>query len=513
MTQQVPTGLTLAQINLPPTADQWNTAELTVANTLGLPTTSWGPGAPERVILAVVANMQQQADVAASIAIQGGFLSFAAFGTVSWTAADGSAQTAFVTPDPSIPAQNPTGALGWLDVLADGAYNVQRILSSPAGGNLAILNTQATTYGPFAPGAYHVSQPSATGAPGYTNTASLTIPQSSSPGGVITAASNASPIAVTTTSPHGRATGDTVFIAGALGNTAANGAWIITVTGANSYTLNGSAGNGAYTASSATEYTPTLMAFTADVSGTGGNALPNTVNHSVTSIIGVSVSNAGQWLGTNVESNGSVVNRCRLRLAALSPNGAKGAYAFVALSAITLGPTLFPAVSVSSAITRVLVTATVGVVTVTIANATGAPGAADVTATDTVIQAFADPISVMEITQAASNLAVTVLATIYVPLAQVSAVGPVAQLAVNTYFQQLPIGGVTDPGGAANVMPIEGVKGAIFAACSAALITVQDLTMTLNGSPANLSMSTTQVANFTNLATFVAGTDLTVVGV
>ena len=32
-----------------------------------------------------------------------------------------------------------------------------------------------------------------------------------------------------------------------LGNTAANGQWVITVTGTNTFTLNGSTGNGAYT--------------------------------------------------------------------------------------------------------------------------------------------------------------------------------------------------------------------------------------------------------------------------
>jgi hypothetical protein len=65
-------------------------------------------------------------------------------------------------------------------------------------------------------------------------------------GGTITGATNASPIAITTTLPHGLATGNRVTIAGVTGNTAANGTFIITVTGANTFTLNGSTGNGAY---------------------------------------------------------------------------------------------------------------------------------------------------------------------------------------------------------------------------------------------------------------------------
>lgn len=62
----------------------------------------------------------------------------------------------------------------------------------------------------------------------------------------ISAATNASPISVTATS-HGFSTNDWVVISGVVGNTAANGVWQITVVDANTFTLNGSTGNGAYT--------------------------------------------------------------------------------------------------------------------------------------------------------------------------------------------------------------------------------------------------------------------------
>jgi len=64
---------------------------------------------------------------------------------------------------------------------------------------------------------------------------------------VITAATNASPIVVTTLTPHGRATGDSVRITGALGNTAANGARTVVVTDAFTFSLVGSTGSGSYT--------------------------------------------------------------------------------------------------------------------------------------------------------------------------------------------------------------------------------------------------------------------------
>jgi hypothetical protein len=62
----------------------------------------------------------------------------------------------------------------------------------------------------------------------------------------ITAATNVSPIVITAAS-HGLATGDMVNITGVLGNTAANGAWFVTVTDANTFSLIGSTGNGAWT--------------------------------------------------------------------------------------------------------------------------------------------------------------------------------------------------------------------------------------------------------------------------
>jgi hypothetical protein len=62
----------------------------------------------------------------------------------------------------------------------------------------------------------------------------------------ITGATNATPIAITCTA-HGYSTGDTVVIISVGGNTAANGTWEITSTGADTFTLDGSAGNAAYT--------------------------------------------------------------------------------------------------------------------------------------------------------------------------------------------------------------------------------------------------------------------------
>ena len=62
----------------------------------------------------------------------------------------------------------------------------------------------------------------------------------------ITAATNATPIVVTTTVANGLVTGDQVVVSGVLGNTAANGTFKIVALTTSSFQLVGSVGNGAY---------------------------------------------------------------------------------------------------------------------------------------------------------------------------------------------------------------------------------------------------------------------------
>ena len=63
----------------------------------------------------------------------------------------------------------------------------------------------------------------------------------------VTAATNATPITITTNLDHLRSTGDTINIAGVQGNTAANGTHTITVLSATTFELDSSSGNGTYT--------------------------------------------------------------------------------------------------------------------------------------------------------------------------------------------------------------------------------------------------------------------------
>lgn len=64
---------------------------------------------------------------------------------------------------------------------------------------------------------------------------------------------NASPIEIQTTEDHNYTTGQRVFVYGVYGTTAANGSHVITKTGPNSFTLDGTTGNGDYEFGGATQ--------------------------------------------------------------------------------------------------------------------------------------------------------------------------------------------------------------------------------------------------------------------
>jgi hypothetical protein len=88
----------------------------------------------------------------------------------------------------------------------------------------------------------------------------------------IASSTNATPIAITTSGSHNLGTGNTVVISGHLTNTAANGTWTITKTGATTFTLDTSVGNGVggatgTVAASGVYYEPPIRLLTATGAG------------------------------------------------------------------------------------------------------------------------------------------------------------------------------------------------------------------------------------------------------
>lgn len=110
----------------------------------------------------------------------------------------------------------------------------------------------------------------------------------------VTAASNANPITITTSTPHNLTNNQLVGVYGVQGNTNANGGWNITVVNTTQFTLNGAVGNADYT-SGGKITVPGAMPPSPTSSPTGffeGSSVLAVGNDGVTSAIGDTVTAA-----------------------------------------------------------------------------------------------------------------------------------------------------------------------------------------------------------------------------
>lgn len=332
------------QVPTNPAAGTWLGQMLTVAAAVQLPTTSWQPGAPERTILAIQAVTFAQQDVQISLMAQGGFLQSAASGSVTFTLLNGTTVTTPVTPDPSNAAQNPTGALGWEDALANNVYDVFRLQPTAASGPLAFVNLGVSTVGPYAESSYHAGNPT-TGAT-YSNPASLTIPPSAiaGTGGQVAGVTPGQTYTlISTTSAHGLTAGLTVFLQlppstgiNIFTGNSVPGSGFALVVSATSTTFTVQVGSAGTWTAGGTVYLCTVQTMTADATGIGSNAGPGQVTTTITQNANVFVSNVVAWSGTNWESNASLQSRCILSLANRSPNGPSQSYVYYAETAAQL---------------------------------------------------------------------------------------------------------------------------------------------------------------------------------
>ncbi|MBM3969998.1 MAG: hypothetical protein FJ302_09060, partial [Planctomycetes bacterium] len=87
--------------------------------------------------------------------------------------------------------------------------------------------------------------------------------------GVVSAASNATPIVITSNA-HGLINGNQVTVSGVGGNTAANGTFTVTVLDGNSFRLDNSIGNGVYAAGTGTWFRTTDARFDGDLDNKAG---------------------------------------------------------------------------------------------------------------------------------------------------------------------------------------------------------------------------------------------------
>ena len=308
-----------------------------LANAGNLPVTSWQSGGTAWTELLVFAAGLSQSDANVSLIAQGALLDFAATGTVTYVNAQGNVVTVPVTPDPSIPAQNPTGALGWLDALADSVYSTTRLVAGFANGPLYYANTTGSSLGTYAAGTFHVAN-TATGAT-YSNQVAFTFAASSAKGTSIVGLSNVTAgVFVATSTPHTLANGTVVYLSG-CGNLTFGVVQVITASGFN---LLGATWNGVG-GTSGKVWSTSSVNCVADAIGPSSSAVAGAVTLTTTSVPGGAVSNAtAAWSGAAWESNVGLAARCRYKLQSLSVNGPKGAYAFAALTSSLLLATQSP---------------------------------------------------------------------------------------------------------------------------------------------------------------------------
>lgn len=360
----------------------WLGIMLTLATSLGLPTTAWQSGGPELLIYCTEAVTFAQADVQISIMAQGGFGQSAASGTVTFVTLQGATVTAPVTPDPSNSSQNPSGSLGWLDVWGQNNYQTTRLSAAAATGPLAIVNLGAGTPGPYTAGTYHVA--SASGAT-YSNPTSVTIPPSAiagTGGQVAGVVPGAQYTILTTTSAHGLSPGQSVYlqIPQSTGITIfpqgnpVPGSGFAIVTAVTSTTFQVSVPSSGVWTAGGTVYLCTVATMAADVAGIASSAGPGTVTTTVTQNANLFCTNLIGWSGTNWESNQAYLARTLLSLAAQSPNGPSQAYVYFAETAGQLLAAQTPAYVLTNGPVQASETANpqTGIVTTVVASATPA---------------------------------------------------------------------------------------------------------------------------------------------
>jgi len=199
---------------------EWLEKLLEIGESVKLKTRAWQQGSMVLSILTIGSYALSLVDSVVSGVAQGGFLDYAATGTISYTDASGVTTTTPVTPE---------GGPGFLDILTDGLYDTQRVEKASAGGVEAFCNTGGATYGPLAAGTVHVSN-GATKIQ-YSTTQPITIPPSPVVGtAVSTIANYFGQIEVVTTTPHGLSTGDVVAVIGATGIPSIAGTFFARVT-------------------------------------------------------------------------------------------------------------------------------------------------------------------------------------------------------------------------------------------------------------------------------------------
>jgi uncharacterized phage protein gp47/JayE len=140
---------------------------------------------------------------------------------------------------------------------------------------------------------------------------------------------------------------------------------------------------------------------TADEAGSDSNASAGEIDDLVTTLLGVTCTNAAAAVATDEATPDQIADLCREKLGALSPNGARDAYSYVAKTSTLTGVTTVTRV-------RVFGDTDTGDVTVYLAGPAGAVGGSDVTAVTAALAQYATPLCVTLSVASASTVNVPV---------------------------------------------------------------------------------------------------------
>lgn len=175
----------------------------------------------------------------------------------------------------------------------------------------------------------------------------------------------------------------------------------------------------------------------AEEAGSASSAGVGEIDELVTTLLGVTCSNATAAVGIDEQDEATTRQQCRDKLGALSPNGPRDAYAYVARNSELTGTT---------GVTRVRVVgdSTTGEVTVYLAGPAGAVSNPDRALVEDAIVEWATPLCVTPTVLAASNVTVPVTYTLWcydtvnLTAAEVEAA---VEDALEELFATRPIGG------------------------------------------------------------------------
>ena len=176
---------------------------------------------------------------------------------------------------------------------------------------------------------------------------------------------------------------------------------------------------------------------TADEAGSASNASAGDIDTLVTSMLGVTVTNATAAIGVDEEEDADLRTRCRARLGMLSPNGPRDAYDYVVRT---------PDLTGSSEITRsrTVADSATGEVVVYVASETGAVSSGALSDAQTAVEEYVTPLCITPSVVNCSALSVTISYAVWLYTSvgedETSIKATIAD-ALSTMFAARPIGG------------------------------------------------------------------------